>query len=165
MDRAEGVGHIYLSHSGHGFRQLGVVLFLALLEAGVLQQEDLAGREGGGLGGGVGTHHVGGQDDVLAQQLAQAGGNRLQGQLGLDLALGLAHMGAGDDRRALLQQVLDGGQGGADALVVGDDAAAVLGHGHVEVAAKENLLALHVDVLDRLLVVIHGNLAPFSITI
>ena len=26
--------------------------------------------------GGVGTHHVGGQDDVLAQQLAQAGGDR-----------------------------------------------------------------------------------------
>ena len=108
--------------------QRGVVLGLARLKAGVLQQQDLAGLEGGGLGLGVGAHHVLGHDDRLAQQLAQAGGHRLQGQLGLDLALGLAHVGAGDHRGVLLQQVLDGGQGGTDALVVGDDAAAVLGH-------------------------------------
>ena len=35
---------------------------------------------------------------------------------------------------------------GTDALVVGDDAAAVLGHGHVEVAPQQHLFARHIDV-------------------
>ena len=98
-------------------------------KSGIFQQQDLAGLQGGGLGLGIGAHHVLRHDDRLAQQLAQAGGHRLQSQLGLDLALGLAQVGAGDHRSVLLQQILDGGQGGTDALVVGDDAAAVLGHG------------------------------------
>ena len=190
MDRAEGVGHVHLGHGGHLLGQLRVVLGLALLKAGVLEKHNLAGLQRGGLGLGVGPHHIAGKDDILAQQLAQTLCHRLHAQrfqsllpllfgerggilalfgllLGplVEAGLRLAQVGAGDHRRPLVQQVLDGGQGGADALVVGDDAAAVLGHGHVEVAAKKNLLALHVDVLDRLLVVIHGNLAPFSITI
>ena len=155
VDSAEGVGHIEVGHVGHGLGQGGVVLGLAGLEAGVLQQHDLAGLEGGGLGLGVGAHHVVGHDDRLVQQLAQADGHRLQAQLGLYLALGLAHVGAGDHRGPLVQQILDGGQGGADALVIGDDAAAVLGHGHVEIAAQQDLFALHVHVLHGLFVVIH----------
>ena len=189
VHRAEGVGHVHAVRPrqlGHLLGQLGVVFGLALFKAGILQQHDLAALQRGGLGLSVGAHHVVGQNHSLVQQLAQAGGHGLHAQLGqglLPLLLGngrlvlallqlllfvalkgghrLAHVGAGDDRRALLQQVLDGGQRGADTLVVGDDAAAVLGHGDVEVTAKQDLLALHVDVLDRLLVVVHGDLTPF----
>src|SRR5699024_5514842 len=75
VDGAEGVGDIDLRQGGHGLGQLRVVLGLALFKPGVLQQQDLAGLEGGGLGLGVGAHHVGGHDDVLAQQLAQALGH------------------------------------------------------------------------------------------
>ena len=53
MHGAEGVGHVDLGQIGHGLGQLGVVLGLALLKAGVLQQHDLAGLQGGGLGGGI----------------------------------------------------------------------------------------------------------------
>ena len=40
-----------------------------------------------------------------------------------------------------LQQILDSGQSGADTLVIGDDAAAVLCHGNIEIAAQQDLLA------------------------
>ncbi len=189
MHRAKGIGHVHaaLPRQGrHLLGQLGVVLGLALLKAGVLEQHDLAALQGRGLGLGVGAHHVIRQDHVLAQQLGQAGGHRLHAQLGqglLPLLLGdgglvlallqlfllvgleggrrLAHVGAGDHRRALVQQVLDGGQGGPDALVVSDDAAAVLSHRNVEIAAQKNLFALDVDVFYRLLVVVHILLTPF----
>ena len=161
VDGAKGVGYVNLSHGGHSLGQLGIVLGLALLKAGVLQQHDLAGLQGGGLGLGVGAHHVLGHDHVLAQQLAQAGGHRLQAQGRHHLALGLAHVGAGDHGGILVQQVLDGGQSGPDALVVGDDAAAVLGHGHVKIAAQQDLLAGHINVLYSLLVVVHPVQAPF----
>ena len=159
MNRAEGVGHIDLSHRGHLTGQLGVVLGLARLKAGVLQQHNLAGLEGGGLGLGVGAHHVPGHDHRLAQQLAETDGDRLQGQLGLHLTLGLAQVRAGDDRRPLVQQVLNGGQGGADALIVGDGSGGLV-LGDIKVAAQKHLLAGDVDVLDRLFVVVHGSKTP-----
>ena len=77
MDRTEGVGHIQVGQVGHGLGQGGIIFRLAGLETGVLQQHDLAGLEGGGLGLGIGTHHVVSHDDRLAQQLAQAGGHGL----------------------------------------------------------------------------------------
>jgi len=186
VDGAEGVRHVHAAlprQAGHFLGQLGIVLGLPLLKAGVLQQQHLAGLEGRRLGLGVGAHHIGGHDDLPAQQLAQAGGHRLQGQLrqgfaplllgegsgvlallGLffhpfvEAGLRLAHMGAGDHRRPLVQQVLDGGQGGPDTLVVRDDAAAVLGHGHVEVTAQQDLPARYLHVLHSFLVVVHSEL-------
>ena len=184
MDGAEGVGDVDVGQTGQLFGKLGVVLGLALIEAGVLEQHDLAGLQGGGLGLDVGVHHVdvAGQSHRLAQQFAQALGHGLHAEglqgllplllgegggilalLGLlldpllEVRLGLAQVGAGDDGRAVVQQVLDGGQGGPDALVVSDGAAAVLGLGHVEVAPQEDFLAADVDVLDCLLVVIHSE--------
>jgi hypothetical protein len=69
---------------------------------------------------------------------------------------------AGDHRRALVQQVLNGGQGGADAFVVRDDAAAVFCHGDIKVAAQQHFFPGNVQVLDGLLVVIHIRTPPKS---
>ena len=182
VDRAEGVGHIDLSQRGHSLGQGGVVLGLALFKAGVLQQEDLTGLEGCGLGLGVRAYHISSHDDLPAQQLAQAGGHRLQGELrqgllplllregggilallglllhiGLKGGVGLAHVRTGDNSGIVIQQILDGGQGGTDALVIRDNAAAILGHGDIEVAAEQDLLAGDVDILDCFLVVVHGG--------
>ena len=159
VDRAEGVGDIDLRHGGELLGELGVVLLLPLVEAEVLQQHDLAGLEGGGLGLGVLTDDILGEDHVLPQQLAQALGHGSQGEGLLPLPLGLAQVGAGDDGGVLLQQVLDGGQGGHDALVVGDDAGGLV-LGHIEVAAQQDLLARYVDILYGLLVVVH-RASPF----
>ena len=94
-------------------------------------------------------------DNALAGNLTDEVVERLhdlQAQLGLPLALGLAHVGAEDDLRAMVDEVLDGGQGGDDALVAGD--LAVL-QGDVEVAAAQHALAGHIDIADGFLVVIH----------
>ena len=155
MHGAEGVGDIDLCHGGHGLGKLGVVLGLALFKTGVFQQHDLTGFEGGGLGLGIGAHHILGHDDGFAQQLTQTLGHGLEAQRRVGAVLGLAQVRAGDDGGVLVQQVLDGGQSGPDALVVGDDAAAVLGQGHVEVAAQQDLLALNVHIPDGLFVVVH----------
>ena len=132
--------------------ELLIVLGLALDVAGVLQQHDFAVTQGGGQGAGILAGHVLGHLDLLAEQLAQALCDDLQAQLGLPLALGLAHVGAEDDLRAVVDEILDGGQGGDDALIAGD--LAVL-EGNVKVAAAEHALAGYVDVTNGFFVVVH----------
>ena len=155
MHGAEGVGHIQLRHVRQLLGEAGVVLLLADIEPQVLQQHDLAGLQGSGLGFGIFTHDILGEDDLPAQQLAQTLRHGRQRQLHLPLALGLAQVGAGDDRRAVVQQILDGGQCRHDALVAGDRARFLV-LGHVEVAAQQDLLALDVYILYRFFIVIHG---------
>ncbi len=87
----------------------------------------------------------------LLEQLAQRLGRRLQAELRIRAALRPAQVAHQDQRGALLQDVLDGGQRGADALVVRDRA--VL-HRDVEVDAHQDALALEIDVANGLLV--HG---------
>ena len=59
---------------------------------------------------------------------------------------GTHQVGGDEDLGAVLDEVLDGGDGGADAGVVGD--LEVLVEGHVEVAAHEHGLALEVSLLE-----------------
>ena len=156
---AEGVGHVQVRQGGQLFRQLRVVLGLAGLEPGVLQQQDLAGFQGRGLGLGVRAHHVVGEDHLLTQQLAQAHRHGGQAQLGVGAVLGLAQVGAGDDRRPVLQQIPDGGQRRHDALVAGDGAGLFV-LGDVEVAAEQDLFAPHLHIPDRLFMGIHLRCPP-----
>ena len=102
MGGAEGVVDEDISQIGQGLAELGVVLGLALDEAGVLQQHHVAVLELGGQALGVLAGHVLGHPDLHAQQLAEAVGHDLQAQLRLELALGLAHVGAENDLRAVL---------------------------------------------------------------
>ena len=155
MHRAESVRHEHLRHGSQLLGKLGVVLLLTDVEAQVLQQHDLTRLQGGGLGLGVLADDILGKDDLLTQQLTQALGDRRERQALLPGALGLAEVGAGDDRRALLEQILNGGQRGHDALVARDLAGRLVLR-HVEIAAEQYLLALHIGVGDRHLVVIHG---------
>ena len=90
MHGAEGVGHIQLRHGGKLPGKLRVVLLLPGVKAQILQQHDLAALQGRRLGLGVLAHDVLGEDDLLAQQLAQTLRHRAEGQAVLPLALGLA---------------------------------------------------------------------------
>ena len=183
MHGAEGVGDVNAVGAGQIGQRLGdggIVLGLALFKAGILQQQDLAGLQSGGLGLRIGTDHVGGEDHGLVQQLAQALRHGGEGQLLqalLPLLLGdvlgllallhlllhvgieggdrLAQVGAGDDSGALVQKLADGGQGGADALIIRDGAGGLVLR-HVEIAAQKDLLALHVHIVDRFFVVVHA---------
>ena len=145
MNGAESVGHIQLRHGGQLLGEGGVVLLLAGVKAQVLQQHDLTALQRRGLGLGFLAHDVLGEDDLLPQQLAETLRHGGQTQLGLPFALGLAQMGAGDDRRLLFQQVADGGQRRHDALVAGDSARLFVLR-HIEIAAQQDLLPGHVHV-------------------
>ncbi len=177
---AESVGDEDLGHVGKSLGKGGVVLGLALGKTEVLQKEDLAGLQRGGLGLGVGADGVGGEDDVLTQQLAETLGNGSERQLGegllplftgdvglvlalfhllLHIALeggdGLAEVGARDNGSAVVKQITDRRESRDDTLVRGD-LAGLLVLGDVEVAAEKNFLALDVYVVNGLFAVVHG---------
>ena len=61
----------------------GVVLLLALVEADVLEDEDVARLEGVDRGGGLLAVGVVDELDVEAGELGELVGSRLQGELGL----------------------------------------------------------------------------------
>ena len=150
MAAAKGVVHIGIGQAGQILRECGHVLGLFLAEAGVLQQHHVAVVHGGHSGLGVVAHHVVivGKDNVLAQLCAQGLGHRRQAELGLGAVLGLAQVAAQDHLCAVVDQLLDGGQGRVDAVLVGDD---TIFHRDVEVAADKHLLAAVILVVDRLL--------------
>ena len=154
MHSAEGVGYVQLRHGGKLLGKGGVVLLLPDVEAQVLQQHDLTALQCRGLRLGILAHDVLGENDLLPQQLAETLGDGGETQLALPLTLGLAQMGAGDDRRAVVQQIADGGQSRHDALVAGDGSR-LLVLGYVKVAAQQHFFALNVHILYRLFIVIH----------
>ena len=75
MGGAEGVVDVDIGQVRQLLGKGGVVLFLFLMEADVLQQHGLSLLQGGGQGLGALAHHVGGQLDLLAQQLGEALGH------------------------------------------------------------------------------------------
>ena len=80
----------------------------------------------------LGADGVRGDGHALAQQLLELGHHRLQRVLGVDLAVRAAEVGHQDDSLgAIVDSVLDGGDGTSDALGVGDFLIGV--EGHVEV--------------------------------
>ena len=140
-----------ISQRSQSLGKLGIIGFFLGAETDVFQQHDLAGLDAVGHHLSDGADDVGGDGHLDVQELFQRGGNGLQAHLGIDLALGAAQMGAQDDGGIVLQQITDGGQSAADADIIGD--LAVLIQRHVEIAAQEDFLSGHVDVLDRFFVV------------
>ena len=121
---------------------------LFLVEAGVLKHQHFAGLEGGGLVGGL--EAVGREGHGLVQALGEILGDGLERELGLvALALRTAQVAHQHQRAAVVEHVLDGGQGALNAGVVLDDA---ILHGHVEIHAHDHALAGEVHVTQCLLV-------------
>lgn len=102
------------------------------MESEVLQQDDgsVVGTVDDGLD--LGADAVRGKGDGLAQQALELGNNGLEGVLGVDGTIGASKVGHQDDGLgAIVESVLDGGNGTDNALVVGD--LLVLVEGDVEV--------------------------------
>ena len=159
MAGAEGVIHVGVGQRGQIPAELRQVLGLLLAETGVLQQHHIAVLHGGDSGLGVVAHDgvVIGKHNVLAQLGGQGHGNGGQAELGLGAVLGLAQMAAQDDLRAIVDELLDGGQRRIDAVLVGDDA---LLHGDVEIAAHQHALAGVVLIVDGLFTQTHSEKLP-----
>ncbi len=145
---AERVVHVEVRQLGQLGGQGGVVLGLPGIEAGVLQQEHVAGTQ---VRHGVldrRPHQLVHLAHRGTQEVGEPGRDRVQAQGRVWAALGPAQMRGQDDLGPLLPQVLDGREGRPDAGVVGD--LPVLQR-HVEVDADQDALAGHVHVADRLL--------------
>ena len=149
MAAAESIVNISIGQRSQILRELGHVLGLFLAEAGVLQQDDVAVVHSSDSSLCVLAHDVVvvSKHDGLAQLCTQSHSNRGEAELCLRAVLRLAQMAAQNDLRAVIDQLLDGGQSRIDAVLVGDDA--VL-HGDVEIAADKDLLAAVVLIVDRL---------------
>jgi len=90
--RTKGVVHKQVAEPGKLFAHGGIVLFLALVKAGILQEQHLARLERRGEGLDLGTDAVGRHLDRPAEELAQARGDRRQAHLGDDRAFGAAQV-------------------------------------------------------------------------
>ena len=121
-----------------------IVLFFFLMETGVFQTKNVAVlHRGDGLLRRLADAIVG-EADRLSDHLGKFGGDRLQQFLGI-ASLGPAEMREQDDLAALGGNLGDGGRDAFEPRGVGD---AAIFHGHVEVDAQQDALALHVDVIE-----------------
>ena len=150
---AEGVVDVDVAELSELFGEGGVVGLFGGVEAEVFEQQRLAGLEVAGHLARDGADAVGREGDVFAvgedvlEKLAEAVDDRAKAH-GVDaLALGAAEMRGEDDLGFAAQSVLDGGDGFADARVVGDGA--LFGERDVEVDANEDTLVGEIEVTDR----------------
>ena len=147
----EGVVDVQVEGRRELLHEAGLVLLLLLVEAGVLEHDDVPLARGGDHGRDLVPDAVGCELDLLAQQLPHARRAGREAELVLRSALGPAEVGADGDDGTLGLEVLDRGDGRADARVVGDGLSV---EGDVHVAPDEDLLALELglgEVLDGFL--------------
>ena len=131
---AEGIVHEDVAQRRHLPRQRLVILLLALVDAAVLEQHDLAGLDVDSV------DPVRAQRHVAAEQFTEARSHRRQRILGLEGAFGRpAQVRGHHHRRAGVERHADARHRGADARVFGDVAGVILRH--VEVGADEDALA------------------------
>jgi hypothetical protein len=93
-----------------------------------------------------GTDHRRRYCHFAAEQLSEAFCYRRHGERWRWLASGTPKVRCQDDRGLAVEEIPDGGQGGANARVVGNFAIA---EGYIEVNAHQHALAPHIRVGDR----------------
>jgi len=149
VGRAKGIVDEQVGQRGQLSGKVGIVGLFLGVKAGVLQQENITRLAG--LNGGLHLRPdtVVQLGDRAAQQLGQATADGVHLEILDDLAFGAAQMGTQDHGRLSVQEVLDGGQRGPDAGVVGHLS---LSEGDVEINAHQHPLPLHIHIADGFLV-------------
>ena len=141
------LGGVLLLLGGILRKAAGLALLLGV-ETQVFQQHHLARLERPGHFGGLLAHAVAGEGDLHAEVLLDGRDDLLERILRIGILLRASHVRHEDHRSALLEHLLDGGHGGADARIVGY--LALLVEGHVEVHADDRALAVEIVVVDRI---------------
>ena len=134
MGGAKRIMHKNVTQSGHLARQRFIILLLALVDAAVFKQHQLASLH-------VNTiDPVGHHGNSEAHQFPHALGHRSQRVFGLEVTLGrTSQMRGNHDGSTSVQRHQDAGHAGPDAGVLGDVAGVVLRH--IQVRADEDALA------------------------
>ena len=115
MGVAERVADVDVGQRGEVAGELVVVFLLARMKPEVLQQEHLAGPHLLRHAPGLRSRGGGGQGAFLFQKPGQPFCDGAEGVSEVGFSLGPADVGADDDPRALVQQVVDGGKRRPDA--------------------------------------------------
>ena len=140
MRGGEGVVDIDIAELGQCIDEGGIVLLLRFVEAGVLQQHDVAVLHRGDRLRRNLADAIGGEADRAAEVFGDGRGDGPQRIGFVRPALGPAEMGEQDHLAALVGDFADRRQHALDAGRVAD--LAVL-HRHVEIDAQQHALALH----------------------
>ena len=138
MRGGEGVINVEVAEPGHRVGQLGIVLLLAAVEAGILQHRDIARLEQ--------RHHPLGrlalaivdERHVAAEHVAERMGDEREAHVRVPLAFRTAEMGEDQDDCPPVGELGDGRRRGAQAGIVGHPRAV---HRHVQVLAHEHPLS------------------------
>ena len=141
--RTECVVHVDFAERGHLFRQVEIVLFLARMEARIFEHQHVTGLERLRHLLHFRANAIRRHLDGTSQQAGQNFRSGAQAEYGIGSAFWPPKVTHQEERRALVEHVLDGRQRCFDALVVGD---LPLGHRHVEVHAHEHAFVFEVNV-------------------
>ena len=158
VHHAEPVAHVHIAQFGEPGSETGpfgiILRSLRGLEPDVLEQRHATVRQRAHGRGRRRADEIGGERDLLAQQLREPDPDHVQrraarGALGVVRALRAAEVGHDDDPGAAVRQLLDHRQAGADTSVVGDLTAAFKVERHVQVGPQQDAAPGDVDVIDR----------------
>ena len=154
MGGGEGVVDIEVAELGELFDKGRIVLFLALMEAGVFQQQHVAVVHFGDCVGGRLADAVGAEGDRALDDVRDRSGDGLE-RIGLvRAALGPAEMREKNDLAALVGDLRDGRRDALDARRIGHPA--VFGR-HVEVDAQEDAFSRDIGVVEGAERLCHGT--------
>jgi hypothetical protein len=145
MRRGEGVVHIDIAVFGQRAHEIRIVLFLALVEPRVLQEEHVAVRHRLDRLPGRLADAVFGKADMAAEFGFHRPGDGFQRHIGVLFALRPAEMGEKNHLRAVTREFPDRRQDALDAGRVGD--LSVL-HRYVEVDPEQHALAGEVAIVE-----------------
>ena len=145
VSRTESVVYIDIRKGGESLRECGIVLCLFCVKTHVLKEHDFAVLEISGKLFCAVADNVLSHLDILTEKLGESCGYGSKGELGLELALGSAQMGAKNNLCVMIDKIFDSGEGGNNSLVRGDFA--VLER-DIEIAAYQHSLAGNVDILN-----------------
>src|SRR5579885_1793546 len=125
VGRAESIVNIDIAQRGKLARKLGIVLFFLWMEAQVFQKQHLSRPQGLRFCLDRRAYAVDGNFDRANQQRAEMVRNRSQAHCLDNLSLWATEMRHENDRRSVIEQILDGRNGGTNACIIGDLAVGV----------------------------------------
>lgn len=110
VSRTESVVYIDIRKGGKSLRECGIVLGLFCVETHVLKEHDFAVLEISGKLFCAVADNILSHLDILTEKLGKSCGYGSKGELGLELTLGSAQMGAKDNLCVMIDKIFDSGE-------------------------------------------------------
>src|SRR6188508_1943867 len=154
MRGTEGIVDVDVAERSQRLRECLIIFFFAGMKAKIFEEHDVAGLHFGDEAFYIRADAVGGKDDVFSEQPSEPLRDGRQTEFWIERALRASEVGADNGFSAVVDHTVDCRKRGADPGIVGDLQRIV--ERHVEIGADNHPLARQRDVVDRLLMQIHG---------